>query len=40
MKDMTYSYAAAMAWMYFLLVLIILGLVVLLCRRMLFQKER
>ena len=40
MKDMNYSYAAAMAWMYFLLVLIILGLVVLLCRRMLFQKER
>lgn len=39
MKDMNYSYAAAMAWLYFLLVLLVLGLVVLLCRRMIPRRE-
>ncbi len=40
MKDMNYSYAAAMAWLYFLLVLVVLGIVLLLCRRMVPRKER
>ena len=39
-KDFKYSYAAALSWIYFLLVLVLLGMVFLLCRRMVFYNNR
>lgn len=39
-KDMNYSYAAAMSWTYFLLILIVLGLVFLLFRRSVFYGNK
>lgn len=40
MKDMNYSYAAALSWIYLVLIGIVLAVVFLICRRMVFYNNR
>jgi len=39
-KDMNYSYASAMAWIYFLVMLVVLGIVFLVSRKMVFYNNK